>query len=261
MHKKALMGIGVSLLVIFAVLMAGCVTTEDDGVYIVGIDAEYPPYAYIAEDGTPAGFDVESIQWIAEQKGFEVEIQPQAWDGIVPSLQAGKIDMIYAGLSITPARAEKIAFSIPYWNVDLAVAAQAGDDVTMDQFNAGEVTIGVQRGCSSNDWLELHFGTEEYNQMIKEGKISLFDSFPQSMVALGNGQVETVIFDDAGIDEYIIGNDKLVKLGITDTGEQFAIGVRKNDTELLAILNEGLAELMASDKWTELKEKYGLVEE
>ncbi|HJJ82922.1 MAG TPA: transporter substrate-binding domain-containing protein, partial [Methanocorpusculum sp.] len=75
------------------------------------------------------------------------------------------------------------------------------------------------------------------------------------------GQVETVIFDDAGIDEYIIGNDKLVKLGITDTGEQFAIGVRKDDTELLAILNEGLAELMASDKWTELKEKYGLVEE
>ena len=40
-----------------------------------------------------------------------------------------------------------------------------------------------------------------------------------------------------------------------------AFGVRKDDTELLAILNEGLAELMASDKWTELKEKYGLVEE
>ncbi|MBE6506654.1 MAG: amino acid ABC transporter substrate-binding protein [Methanocorpusculum parvum] len=260
MHKKALMGIGVSLLVIFAVLMAGCIST-DDGVYIVGIDAEYPPYAYIDEAGNAAGFDVESIQWIAEQKGFEVKIQPTAWDGIVPALQAGKIDMIYAGLSITPARAEKIAFSIPYWNVDLAVAAQAGDDVTMDQFNAGDVTIGVQRGCSSNDWLELHFGTEAYNQMIKDGKISLYDSFPLSMVALGNGQVETVIFDDAGIDEYIIGNDKLVKLGVTDTGEQFAIGVRKDDTELLAILNEGLEELMASEKWTELKEKYNLVEE
>lgn len=260
MHKKALMGIGVSLLVIFAVLMAGCVTT-DDNVYIVGIDAEYPPYSYIGEDGNPTGFDVESIQWIAEQKGFEVEIQPTAWDGIVPALQAGKIDLIYSGMSITPARAEKVAFSIPYWNVDLAVAVQAGSDVTMDQFNAGDVTIGVQRGCSSNDWLELHFGTEAYNQMVKDGEIKLFDSFPMSMVALGNGQVEAVIFDDAGIDEYIVGNDDLVKLGTTDTGEQFAIAVRKDDTELLATLNAGLEELMASDKWTELKEKYELVEE
>ena len=260
MHKKALMGIGVSLLVIFAVLMAGCITT-DDNVYIVGIDAEYPPYSYIGEDGNPTGFDVESIQWIAEQKGFEVEIQPTAWDGIVPALQAGKIDLIYSGMSITPARAEKVAFSIPYWNVDLAVAVQAGSDVTMDQFNAGDVTIGVQRGCSSNDWLELHFGTEAYNQMVKDGEIKLFDSFPMSMVALGNGQVEAVIFDDAGIDEYIVGNDDLVKLGTTDTGEQFAIAVRKDDTELLATLNAGLEELMASDKWTELKEKYELVEE
>ncbi|MBE6516301.1 MAG: amino acid ABC transporter substrate-binding protein [Methanocorpusculum sp.] len=260
MHKKALMGIGVSLLVIFAVLMAGCVTT-DDNVYVVGIDAEYPPYAYIAEDGTPAGFDVESIQWIAEQKGFEVEIQPIAWDSLIPNLQTGKVDMVYAGLSITPYRAERIAFSIPYWNVDLAVAAQAGDDVTMDDFNAGDVTIGVQRGCSSNDWLELHFGTEAYNQMVKDGKIKLFDSFPMSMVALGNGQVETVIFDDAGIDEYIIGNDKLVKLGVTDTGEQFAVGFALENTELRDLVNEGLEELMASDKWTELKEKYNLVEE
>ena len=200
-------------------------------------------------------------QWIAEQKGFEVEIQPTAWDGIVPALQAGKIDLIYSGMSITPARTEKVAFSIPYWNVDLAVAVQAGSDVTMDQFNAGDVTIGVQRGCSSNDWLELHFGTEAYNQMVKDGEIKLFDSFPMSMVALGNGQVEAVIFDDAGIDEYIVGNDDLVKLGTTDTGEQFAIAVRKDDTELLATLNAGLEELMASDKWTELKEKYELVEE
>ena len=106
MHKKALMGIGVSLLVIFAVLMAGCITT-DDNVLVVGIDGEYPPYSYIDETGKAVGFDVESIQWIAEQKGFEVEIAPTAWDGIIPALLAGKIDMVYSGMSITPDRLEK----------------------------------------------------------------------------------------------------------------------------------------------------------
>ena len=56
--------------------MAGCVTT-DDNVYVVGIDGEYPPYSYIDENGKAVGFDVESIQWIAEQKGFEVDNEAQ----------------------------------------------------------------------------------------------------------------------------------------------------------------------------------------
>lgn len=56
--------------------------------YIVGIDGDYYPFSYIDKDGSPAGFDVESIQWIAQEMGFEVKIVPIAWDGIVPSLLA-----------------------------------------------------------------------------------------------------------------------------------------------------------------------------
>ena len=258
MHKKALMGIGVSLLVIFAVLMAGCVTT-DDNVYVVGIDGEYPPYSYINETGVPVGFDVESIQWIAEQKGFEVEIAPTAWDGIIPALLAGKIDMVYSGMSITPDRLEKVTFSNPYWEVNQGVVGKAGTTATLEQFEAGELTIGVQRGCSADQWMQEEFG-EKYDAMYQDGKIKLYDSFPQSMVALEQGLVECVIFDDVNIETYIKGNDAFQMIGVIKTGEVYAIAMRNEDTDLHALINEGLAELMASEKWEELKLKYIVTE-
>ena len=255
MHKKALMGIGVSLLVIFAVLMAGCVST-DDNVIVVGIDGEYPPYSYIDENGKAVGFDVESIQWIAEQKGFEVEIAPTAWDGIIPALLAGKIDMVYSGMSVTPEREAQVTFSNPYWEVNQGLVGKAGTTATVADFEAGKLVIGVQRSCSADQWMQDFFGMETYNQMVKDGKIKLYDSFPQSMVALEQGLVECVIFDDVNIETYIKGNDAFQMIGIIETGEVYAIAMRNEDTDLHALINEGLAELMASEKWEELKLKY-----
>ena len=255
MHKKALMGIGVSLLVIFAVLMAGCIST-DDNVYVVGIDGEYPPYSYIDENGKAVGFDVESIQWIAEQKGFEVEIAPTAWDGIIPALLAGKIDMVYSGMSVTPDREAKVTFSNPYWKVNQGLVGKAGTTATVADFEAGKLVIGVQRSCSADQWMQGEFGQEKYDQMVKDGKIKLYDSFPQSMVALEQGLVECVIFDDVNIETYIKGNDAFQMIGIIETGEVYAVAMRNEDTDLHALINEGLEELMASEKWEELKVKY-----
>ena len=255
MHKKALMGIGVSLLVIFAVLMAGCVSTNDN-VIVVGIDGEYPPYSYIDENGKAVGFDVESIQWIAEQKGFEVEIAPTAWDGIIPALLAGKIDMVYSGMSVTPEREAQVTFSNPYWEVNQGLVGKAGTTATVADFEEGKLVIGVQRSCSADQWMQDFFGMETYNQMVKDGKIKLYDSFPQSMVALEQGLVECVIFDDVNIETYIKGNDAFQMIGIIETGEVYAIAMRNEDTDLHALINEGLAELMASEKWEELKLKY-----
>ena len=255
MHKKALMGIGVSLLVIFAVLMAGCIST-DDNVYVVGIDGEYPPYSYIDENGKAVGFDVESIQWIAEQKGFEVEIAPTAWDGIIPALLAGKIDMVYSGMSVTPDREAKVTFSNPYWKVNQGLVGKAGTTATVADFEAGKLVIGVQRSCSADQWMQGEFGQEKYDQMVKDGKIKLYDSFPQSMVALEQGLVECVIFDDVNIEDYIKGKDAFQMIGIIETGEVYAVAMRNEDTDLHALINEGLAELMASEKWEELKVKY-----
>lgn len=67
---------------------------------INGIDANYPPFAYV-DDGKPAGFDVDSMNWIAKKMGLPWS-KPMDWDGIIPALLAKKIDMVCSGMSIAP---------------------------------------------------------------------------------------------------------------------------------------------------------------
>lgn len=259
MDKRVLYG-AVGVCLVFAILMAGCTGTADSEktTYIVGIDGDYPPYSYIDESGKPVGFDVESVQWIAEQKGFDVKIQPVAWDGIIPALQQGKIDMVYSGMTITPERSEKVSFSNPYWQVDQGVAVREDSTVTLEQFLAGDVIIGVQRSCSADSWLQENM--EGYDQKVKDGKIKLYDTFPMSMVDLQNRGCDAVIFDDVNIRSYIAGKP-LKMLDTIHTGEEYGIAIRKEDTELLATMNSGLAELKASPKWQELIDKYLVDEE
>lgn len=268
MDKKVLYGVA-GLCLVFAILMAGCVTTpaeDDKKTYVVGIDAEYPPFSYLGDNSEFVGFDVESVKWIAEQKGFNVKIQGVAWDGIIPALQTGKIDMVYSGMSITPDRLEKVNFTIPYWQVNQGVAVKAGSDATMDQFKNATIVIGVQRSCSADQWLQKDaaedglFGEEKYNQLVKDGQIKLFDSFPMSMVALEQGLVDAVVFDDVNIESYIQGKPQFAMLGTIETDEYYAVAVRKDDNDLRELMNAGLTELMNSDKWKELIAKY-IVEE
>ena len=140
------------------------------------------------------------------------------------------------------------------------LVGKAGTTATVADFEAGKLVIGVQRSCSADQWMADEFGQEKYDQMVKDGKIKLYDSFPQSMVALEQGLVECVIFDDVNIETYIKGNDAFQMIGVIKTGEVYAIAMRNEDTDLHALINEGLAELMASEKWEELKLKYIVTE-
>jgi polar amino acid transport system substrate-binding protein len=247
---------------VLAVLFAGCTGTTqtpsaDTGTkasYIVGIDAEYPNFTFIDKDGNAVGFDVESAKWIAEKQGFDVTFQPVAWDSIIPALQAGKIDMVYAGMTITDERKEKVNFSIPYWTINQDVAAREGSSTTLDDVLAGNAVIGTQRGCTAAIWVE--------DNLIEAGKMSAenlkqYDNTPLAVNDLETGRIDAVMYDDLVLKDIISG--KPVKIiGSVETNEQFGIAVRKDDTELLDELNAGLEKLMNDPYWEELKEKYNM---
>jgi polar amino acid transport system substrate-binding protein len=258
MDRRVLTAI-LAAVVILAVGFAGCTETpaEPTGevetqTYIVGIDAEYPPYSYLDPKGEAVGFDVDSMKWIAEQQGFEVTFQPTAWDGIIPALQAKKIDLIYSGMTITEERAEKVAFSIPYWKVNQSVAIHEESDVTMDDFHAGALIVGAQRGTTGAFWVE--------DNLIEEGvmpgeNLKLYDNFPLVVTDLQNKRIDAAIYDRPPLEDAIAGKPLMI-IGEIDTGEEYGVAIRKEDTELLAMINEGLEDLMNYPYWEELKEKY-----
>jgi len=243
----------VGIVTILAVAGAGCTgTTEPD--YIVGIDDAYPPYSYVDKDNNAQGFDVDSMKWIAEKNGIKVAFMPVEWSGIIPALQAGKIDMVYAGMSITPERQEAVNFSNPYWTVNQDVATREDSNVTLEDVLAGKVVIGAQQGCTAAIWVEENL--VETGKMPKEN-LKTYANTQLAVNDLTIGRVDAVMYDDVSLKDIIAGKPVKV-IGSVETMEQFGVAIRKEDTELLEFMNEAIAELQADPYWEELKVKHNL---
>lgn len=220
-------------------------------VYINGIDANYPPFSYVDKQGQPAGFDVEALNWIAKKMGFAVKHQPMDWDGIIPNLLAKKIDVIAAGMSITPDRQKVVSFTIPYWKIEKVLVVKKDSQLTVDQILQGSHLVGVQSGTPEADWLKAQVEKKGWNL-----KLRYYDSAPLAITDLVNGRLDAAAMDDAPAAD--AARKKPVKILGTfgKAPEQFGYAVRKQDKQFLETLNTGLRLLMADPYWQELIAKY-----
>ncbi len=237
---------------IFMLLGLSGLSAEKE-VYINGIDADYPPHAYVDERGNPAGFDVEALDWIAEEMGFEVIHQPTAWDGIVSSLLAEKIDMVFSGMSITEERKARVDFSIPYWTIDQAICVRSDSDLNAIEIFMGEYLVGTQRGCTAAMWIEDNLINQE---LFPRDNLKLYEGFSLAVQDLLNGRIDAAMMDDVMVEDAIRKGMDIKIVGTIKTGEEYGVAVRKEDTELLKLINEGINRIMHSQRWDELKAKY-----
>lgn len=264
MNKKVL-GVLVVIAVVVLAGIAGCtgntetIQGEDKEsmqaigpTYVVGVDGEYPPYSYLDKDGNYLGLDVESVRWIAEKMGFEVEIKAMAWDGIIPALNAGKIDMVYSGMTITEERKEMVSFSIPYQTINQTFAVHDESVVTLEDILAGNAVIGAQRGTTGAFWVDDNLIE---TGLMPEENLKLYDNFPLVVTDLQNKRIDASIYDKPP-HVNAIAEKPLHIIGEIYTGEDYGVAIRKEDTELLATMNEGLTLLMNDPYWDELLVKY-----
>ncbi len=219
--------------------------------YVNGIDANYPPFGYVDEQGKPAGFDVESMDWIAKKMGFKVEHKPIAWDGIIPALLAKQIDMIASGMSITDARKQMVEFSNPYWEVSRVFIAKNDSDLTGATILGGKNKIGVQRGTSE---------AADFQKEVKEKgypvELVYYESAPLIVEDLLNGRIVAGLMDKLPADDSISKGKAVKIVGVHGKPDNFGVAIRKDDAELRTLVNEGYKKLMADPYWKQLQEKY-----
>jgi len=236
------------MLVIGSVIL--CQAQEKKG-YILGIDPGWPPYQYVDKKGNPTGFDVECTKWIAEKMGFQVEVKPTAWDGIIPSLKAKKIDFI-AGMGITKERLEQVDFIEPYKIVGYVVIAPKDSDLNVITALSMGHTIGVLRGSVEPAWIE--------ENLIKKGvnlKLKFYETDVLVIEDLIIGRIAASVMSTPPVYDALKKGRRFKILGPFGMEEvRLAYAVRKGDKELLDILNEGFRKLKKSDKWEELLAKY-----
>ena len=110
----------------------------------LGLGAAFPPFALINTDGKAKGFDVEALSWIAKEMGFTVKHRAVAWEGIIPSLLAKKIDFICSGMSITTKRVEQVDFTDPYWTVQNVFVVKKDSSLNTETILTGGKKVGLQ---------------------------------------------------------------------------------------------------------------------
>ncbi len=252
MRRKWFWGAAVVLSVLLVLSATFAVAAEK--VYINGIDANFPPFAFVDKSGVPDGFDVKALDWIAKEMKFKVKHQPMDWDGIIPSLKTKKIDIVASGMSITDERKKEVAFTISYWKIKQVLVAKKDTKLTAETALADGNKIGVQRGTSEAKWIEE-------NLIKKAGKkfeLVQYDSAPLAVEDVVNGRIVAAAMDDAPADDAVKKKPVKILGGFGMKDEDFGYAVRKEDTEFLKKVNEGLQKLMKSPYWAELQKKYSL---
>jgi polar amino acid transport system substrate-binding protein len=222
--------------------------------YVIGVDSDYPPFTYRDAAGNLTGFDIDAARWIAEREGFDVEFVAVPWDRIMPALKDGTIDMVYSGMTVTPEREKDARFTTSYYTVNLSVAIRQGSGVALQDLYAGRLRIGTQDGSTGAAWVE--------EKLVKSGKMPAanhirFPDLSALVENLANKTIDASVYD-APPQEWAITGKSLTIIGEIPTQERYAVAIRKNDTHLLATMDDGLRQIMADPYWQHLLRKYDL---
>lgn len=227
------------------------------GVVRVGVEAAYRPFTF-RDKGEIVGYDVDLAKEIFAPLGVKVDFVDTAWAGVIPALYAGNFDCIMTSLTYTKERVAKVGYSIPYTEATqemLVRAADAGKIKTLDDMS-GKI-LAVKLG-SAGDTMKAKL-EEKLKAATGKGfsEVKTYDDHPAAYLALAQGSVDGVINSLATLTQVV--KDAPGKYAIVrDIGPRnwAGIGTRKDDTQLIAFLNERIEALKANGDIYKLQEKW-----
>lgn len=246
----------VILLTVLLVLTAftGCGKEEEKEeakVYVIATDTTFAPFEYQDANGDYVGIDIEILAAVAEDQGFEYELQPLGFSAAVTALEAYQVDAVIAGMSITAARQEKYDFSEAYFDSGVVMAiATANEDIKGYEDLAGK-QVAVKTGTEGADFAESI--KEQYGFTV-----AYFDESPFMYEEVKTGN-SVACFEDYPVMAYGIstGNIELKMVTEMEKTSSYGFAVMKGEnTELLNMFDEGLKNIIENGKYQEILDKY-----
>jgi arginine/ornithine transport system substrate-binding protein len=235
-----------------ALALAGAASAQDK--IRIGTEAAYKPFAWVLPSGELTGFDIDVARAMCTQMGAECEIINQSFDGLIPALNAKKIDAIIASMTITDDRLKAIDFAGPYYTVPamFIAAADSGLEISADGLDGK--FVGVQRGSTMANYVKANF---------PRARMQLYDTSDAANLDLASGRVDVVFADSVVLKDFLATPDGsgFAQVGevITDPGTLgtgAGIGVRKGDTALKEKFDAALAAIIASGEYQKINDAY-----
>ena len=208
----------------------------------MGTNAAFPPYEY-KEGDEFVGIDVEIAEAIAEKLGMKLEIVDMEFDSIITAVNQGEVDF---GMAVTDERLEEVDFTLSYaTGVQVVIVPEGSAIKSLDDLTGKK--IGVQLGTTGDIYASDEFGSEN---VIQYGKGA------DAVIALKGGDVDAVIIDNEPAKAFVSENGGLEILATEYAIEDYAIAVKKENTDLLDKINAALEELTADGTIDEIISKY-----
>lgn len=255
MFKSKLRFVLAGLLSLSLLTLAGCGSNDaakqpdsapTEKVLRVGSDIAYAPFEFMDEKQQPTGFDMELIQALGEDMGYQVDIETAAFDGLIMSLQNGKYDAVISAMTITEERAKSVQFSDKYFLSRQYIAMKKGTNIkSLDDLKGKKV--GVQLNTTGQFVVE--------DKGIETMK---YDILPDAMNSLLSGGVDAVVADSPVLLYFQAKNPQaeIETINANSGDEYYGIAMKLGNTELAEKMNASLKKLKDNGKYNELYKKW-----
>lgn len=243
------------LATVAALTLAGAASAEP---IKVGIAAEaYPPFASPDAAGNWVGWEVEIIGAVCKAAELDCAITPVAWDGIIPSLTSGQIDVIMASMSITEERLQTIDFSDKYYNTPTVIVAATGAVATPDAAGLAGKIIGVQAATIHEAYVNAYFAAGA-------AEVKVYQTQDEANQDLAAGRIDATQADSIALDAFLASDAgkaccALVGAVADDPailGAGVGAGLRKGEDALKAKINAGIAKILADGTYETITKGY-----
>jgi glutamine transport system substrate-binding protein len=213
---------------------------------VVATDTAFVPFEFM-QDGEYVGFDIDMWNMIAEELELEFDLRPMDFNGIIPGLQTGQVDVALAGITIRADRAEVIDFSDGYYDSGFLIMVPVDSDIQGADDLDGK-TLAVRTGTSAADYARENFtGTE----------LRLFPNIDNAYLELRTGRVDAAMHDTPNVLYYIAtaGDGQVKAVGTQMMAHQYGIGFPKG-SELVEPVNQVLANMREDGRYDEIYMKW-----
>ena len=246
-------------LILTTLLVLSCMTAcasgktladvQKAGKLTIATSPDFPPFEYLAEDGSVTGIEIDILNLVCAELGVELDIQQMDFDSVLPGVQTGKYDLGASGISVTPEREENTLFTVPYCLAAQAIVVLKDSAITCKADLDGK-TVAVQTGTTAEEFC-----------MGAGYTVNAYTANTDAQQALLTGKVDAWVIDDLTAADMVKlynaeNGETLVVLSEAMTTEPYAFAFMKGSEDLAGPINEVLNKLLADGTIADIFAKY-----
>jgi len=234
------------ILAVGFICSAGCSKRD---VLIVGTDATYPPFEFVDERGQITGISAAIGHRIGEVAGKPVEFRNMTFEGLIPALQTGQIDLIISSLTANEERRQSIDFSDPYVKTGLSILAGKNSPVRAPgDLRAPSRKVAVRIGTTGEQWCRKE---------LPDAQLTSLDTDAACVLEVVNGTVDAWVYDQVSVMNFHAAHPNATRALLQPLREEvWAVGLKKGRNDLKAQVNQALKTMREQGAFTKLADEF-----